>query len=115
MKPLVLCFDAGSFFSPRLVFFLRRHSQLGLEALSQVEHVHRRLELLAERRKSSSLPEKESFSNLEWVAVISSADCLAPRKLVDLGWLACDCRGGVGRRRCMSVVVWAHNFPKVMQ
>ena len=62
-----------------------------------------------------SLTEKERFSNFEWVAVISTADCLAPRQLVDLGWLGCNRRGGVGRRRCMSVMVWTHNLSKLMQ
>ena len=47
----------------------------------------------------SSVAEKESLSNFEWVAVISAADCLASRQLVDLGWLGCDRRGEVGRRR----------------
>ena len=59
--------------------------------------------------KSSSLPEKESFSNLYWVAVISAADCFAPRQLVDLGWLGCDRRGRVSPRRCMPGMVWVTN------
>ena len=54
--------------------------------------------------KSLSLPEKESFSKFKWVAGISAVDCLERRQQVDLVWLGCDCRGGVGRRRCMSVM-----------
>ena len=76
--------------------------------------MHPRLELLAERRKSLVFAREGEFLQFRVGAVISVADCLAPRQLVDLGWLACDRRDGVGRR-CMSVLVWAHSLSKLMQ
>ena len=76
--------------------------------------MHPRLELLAERRKILVLARKGELLHLRVGAVISGADCWAPRQLVDLGLLGCDRRGGVGRR-CMSVMVWAHNLSKLMQ